>query len=40
VLEKVQAEMDEALDDLSGKLGRVLAKHDYDHMQTFARHVK
>jgi len=40
VLEKVQGEMDEALDDLSAKLARVLAKQEYDHMQTYAHHVK
>lgn len=32
--------MDDALDNLSANLARVLAKHDYDNMQTYAHHVK
>jgi len=40
VLERVQGEMDEALDDLSAKLARVLAKQEYDHMQNYAHYVK
>ena len=32
--------MDEALDDLNDKLGRVLAKQEYDYMKCYSLYVK